>query len=167
MSEHRAHSARERSVLTRSVRDWIALGHPGALASVGEDRRPEAARVWVVRTHAGADVLDIAIARSASRVMLRNLEQNPQAALNLAAPITYRSAQFKGPCAECFNPPDADYIEAWMASVDEQMQAVGLPPGSPARMLGNYGPGFDMAWLSMRVVSVYDQSPKPGAGSRL
>jgi hypothetical protein len=155
------------AVLTGNIRDWIAIGHPGAFATVGADRLPAAARVWVARVHPTNDIIEVGVARSAAAPLLRNLTTNPQGALNLAAPVTYRSVQFKGPCVASSEPLDTNYSRAWLDAVDAQMQAIGLPPGSPTVMLGRYGESLDLATFSLQVVSVFDQSPRRGAGAPL
>jgi hypothetical protein len=87
--------------------------------------------------------------------------------LNLAAPITYRSLQFKGRCVACASPPGSGVTRPWIDGADGQMQEIGLPPGTAWNMFKKYGESMQLVWLTLTISSIFDQSPKPGAGAAL
>jgi hypothetical protein len=58
-------------------------------------------------------------------------------------------------------------LEQSLVALNRAFHAVGMPPDTAQRLLGHCTAPHDMVVLSLSVESVFDQSPKPGAGARL
>ncbi len=152
--------------LSPSLRAWIVPGLAGSIAVVDADGMPQLARVWAARAPDDGDLLEVYVQASSARGLLDALDRPRRAALNLIEVTTYRSRAFKGACELSLRDPDPAVIEEWIAAVARAFESVGLPPDATQRMLA-HGGDPEMVALRLAVESVFDQSPKPGAGARL
>jgi len=133
---------------------------------VRPDGLPEIARVWGARSAADPDGLEIDVQRAAAVGLLAALDAESRAAVNLIEIPSYRSRTFKGSCRLLPVPPDVALVEGNVQAVQAAFQSVGMPADATERML-SYGGGLNLVTLLITVDSVFDQSPKPGAGARL
>jgi hypothetical protein len=154
------------SVLTPELIAWLTPGLAGTVAAVDAGGQPQVARMWGVRV-TGPDAVEVYVQRGAAGTLLEALVGGGRAAVNLIEVRTYRSRLLKGQCS----PPSADVDEAFLAQhfavLDREFEAVGLPSGSVRRLLSHAADPSAMAVLRLSVDSVFDQSPKPGAGAPL
>jgi hypothetical protein len=155
------------AVLTSELRAWLTPGKAGMVAAVDPSGQPQITRVWAVRAHDQRDELEVYVLRAAALAVLDALANGGRAALNLIEVSNYRSRMFKGACE--ISPFDADsaFLDESLAALNRVFVSVGMAPASAERMLGHADAPHAMVALRLQVDSVFDQSPKPGAGARL
>ena len=154
------------SAISSELREWVRPGLAGMVTVVRPDGLPEIARVWGARSAADPDGLEIDVQRAAAVGLLAALDAESRAAVNLIEIPSYRSRTFKGSCRLLPVPPDVALVEGNVQAVQAAFQSVGMPADATERML-SYGGGLNLVTLLITVDSVFDQSPKPGAGARL
>jgi len=155
------------SALSPELRAWLVPGLAGTIASVDRNQQPQIARVWAVRALDDADQILVYVLRAASGELLEGVENSGRAALNLIEVESYRSRLFKGTCRVSPEPIDAAFLNLSFAALNHAFQGVGMAPGTVERILAHSDAPRDMIALCIGVESVFDQSPKPGAGKRL
>jgi len=153
-------------MLSYELRDWLVPGLAGTIASVDVARQPQIARVWMARATEG-DVLEVYVLRLASLALVEAVVSGGRAALNLIHVATYRSRLFKGRCEVSAAGVDDAVLEQSLNALNRAFHDVGMPPDAALRLLGHSTAPRDMVALSLSVESVFDQSPKRGAGARL
>jgi hypothetical protein len=154
--------------LSSDLRGWIVPGRAGVLAVVDGQGLPRIARVWAARVLHDSDVIEIHVQRASALPVLQALEEAPRrGALNLIDVPTYRSRAFKGACVISTGALDPAFSEASLAAQGRAFHSVGLPADGVDRMLAHADKPRAMAAVRLTVESVFDQSPKPGAGARL
>jgi hypothetical protein len=129
--------------------------------------RPQSVRLWALRARADADVLEFCVQRSASPRFFANLSSGGRVALNAIEVDSYRSRTFKGFCRICEHAPDPAFVEQSLSAMQRAFAGVGMTEDSVQRILAHSDPPGVMVALSLEVDSVFDQSPKQGAGARL
>ena len=154
--------------LSPELRAFLVSGLAGTIAVARADGGLAMARIWAARAGEG-DVLEVFVQRSSGHEVIEALASPGRAAANLIDVPTYRSRSFKGVCAlaPTDDQVDASFLEESLAAVEHAFQAVGMPGGSVERMLSHGSDPHAMAALRITVESVFDQSPKPGAGARI
>ena len=145
---------------------WLALGVPGAVATLSGTSQPTIARVFAVRASEDRKCLEFSIARSDAHRTLGNVSQHPLATVTLACPRNYRSLQFKGPCAPLNTGWEDGFFADYMSRVAQGMAEIGMHPNDYQRMLGHYTDPTQVV-LSLVVEAVFDQTPGPQAGRQL
>lgn len=157
------------SVLSKELRDWLQPGHAGVLATVDASGLPEVARVFAYCPVENEDAIQLWLLRVTADTISRHLAAGGRAAFNAIEIPSYRSRTFKGWCTIARDVSEADdaLIAECLAAAGRSYARVGMPDDSVARMIAHAGE--DRGWVSLLlcVDSVYDQSPKPGAGARL
>ena len=153
-------------MLSSELRDWLVPGLAGTLASVDAEQQPQIARVWMARATEG-DVIEVYVLRSASLALVEAVVQRGRAALNLIHVATYRSRLFKGRCEVSPAEVDDAVLDRSLNALNRAFHEVGMPADAALRLLGHCSSPRDMVALSLSVESVFDQSPKPGAGAQL
>ena len=153
--------------LSPSLRDWIVPGLAGTLAIVDANGAPQIARTWGARVLDESDVIEVLVQRGSAAGVLGALDRPRRAALTLIEVASYRSRSFKGACERSPRGFDADALETSVAALGRAFHAVGLAADGAERMLGHAREPREMVALRLSVESVFDQSPKPGAGARL
>jgi hypothetical protein len=153
--------------LSPELRAWLVPGLAGMVSSVDGAGQPQLARIWAARPHAEPDVIEIYVQRSASPRLLGAISSSGRAALNLIEVFTYRSRLFKGRCAVAEAAVDVASLDENLAALSRVFHGVGMPLDAAERMLAHSAVPRDMVVLALTVDSVFDQSPKPGAGARL
>jgi hypothetical protein len=154
------------AVLTPEVVAWFTPGLAGTIAAVDPSGQPQVARLWGARV-VGADELELCVQRGAAGALLDALVSGGRAAANLIEVRTYRSRLLKGWCSAPSPDVNLSFLEQHFVAVGAAFAAVGLPPNSVERLLGHAAEPRQMAVLRLVVESVFDQSPKPGAGAPL
>ena len=125
--------------------------------------RPEFARGIGARIHPGGSELTVWIAASTAELTLANVRDNARLAVCFAA-IDHRSFQFKGRAIDVrdAHPDERAIVERYRAAIALHWGQVGMPPRLTHRMI---------VWpahaLTLRVESVFQQTPGPGAGAAL
>jgi hypothetical protein len=153
-------------MLSSELRDWLVPGLAGTLASVDVRQQPQIARIWMARPTSG-DVIEVYLLRSASLAVVNAVVSSGRAALNLIQVATYRSRTFKGRCEVSPVGVDDAIVEQSLIALNRAFHEVGMRPDTAQRLLGHCAAPRDMVALTLSVESVFDQSPKPGAGARL
>ena len=153
--------------LREELRQWLASGHTGTLVSVGAELQPHVNRIWAVRPGPALDELELFIFTSDASRLLDNMARHPTVAANIVEPPTYRSVLFKGPATVSDHGIQPEGIEALLAAVDLCFERVGLAPEAGAVMRGHYARADEFTRIVLRVVDIFDQTPRPGAGARL
>ncbi len=154
------------AMLSPELRNWLVPGLAGTLASVDAEQQPQIARVWLARATEG-DVIEVYVLRVASLALVEAVVSSGRAALNLIQVTTYSSRLFKGRCKVSPFRADDAVLEENLIAQNRAFHEVGLPPDAAQRLLGHCTAPRDMVALSLSVESVFDQSPKRGAGARL
>lgn len=153
--------------LSSELRAWIVPGLAGMIASVDAGQQPQLARVWAARVHEQADVIEVYVQRLASARLCEAIASSGRAALNFIEVSTYRSRMFKGRCAVAPATADEATLEESQGELNRVFHSVGMPRDAVERMLAHAAAPREMVLLSLSVDSVFDQSPKRGAGARL
>jgi hypothetical protein len=154
-------------VLSSELRAWLQPGLVGVIATVDVTGQPDIVRNWGARLQGEPDVVEIYVLRSSAQRCLQNLAGSGRAALNLIELPSYRSRTFKGTCRVREAEIDAAFLAENLLALDRAFSSVGMPPGSVQRMLFDCDDARHMLALQLSVDSVFDQSPKPGAGAPL
>jgi hypothetical protein len=147
--------------------EWFEQGLGGAMACSKRDTAPFIMRVFAARACADRSALQFCVIRSDAERLLDTLRDNAEVSVTLADPPTYRSLQFKGPCAVLPHAPDPDWVEECLQRSDAAFVKVGLRPGEGMRFLDQYANPRDMLLLELTVRDVFDQTPGPDAGARV
>ena len=125
---------------------------------------PNGVRVIAVIADADRQHLTAYLPSADAAAVLADLDANGQAALAFARPADDRACQIKG---ECVSVRDAEPAERarvqdqWQGLV-EQMAMVGIPPEATQGWST-----WPCVAVRLRVTAAFDQTPGPGAGSRL
>lgn len=154
-------------VLTPEIRTFARPGLVGAIAVTDATRRVHTARIWAFRSLPGVDVVEVYVSRTSSQPLLTTLGTHNRAAINIIEIATYLSRAFKGSCEIHPGEIDQAFLAEYEAAMNVMVSAVGLGPSPVGRIQSFLGGGREMVSLRMQVESVFDQSPKPGAGARL
>jgi hypothetical protein len=154
------------AVLSPELRAWVTPGLAGVIAIIDASALPRVARIWAARILDG-DILEIGVQRSSALPVLEALAERRQAAVNVIEVTTYRSRMFRGPCELAPTDPDMAFVEACVAAQARAFQAVGMTADAADRMLAHGDAPRAMVAIHVHIESVFDQSPKPGAGARL
>lgn len=154
------------SVLSPELRQWLKPGLLGVVATVDATGQPQIARHWAVRSLPETDVLEFYVPKTAAERFLQVLATESRAALNLIELPSYRSRTFKGACAVSGAAIEPALLADCVAAANQAMHAIGMPVDTVQRMAGSVDPQHFVA-LRLVVDSVFDQSPKPGAGAPL
>jgi hypothetical protein len=158
-------------VLSSELRGWIVPGRAGVVTVVDAAGLPRIARIWAARALEGNDVIELCVQRAGALPVLEALETctRVRAALNLIEVTTYRSRTFKGACELSPTGADPEVVDASVRAMGHAFQSVGMAADLVDRILSHGDGDGPRAMVSLRlaVESVFDQSPKPGAGAPL
>lgn len=139
---------------------------PGLYAgSVDDKLRPETTRVLLAVAEPGTDVIRFVVANPFSQRFLACVASQPRVALVATIVHNYAALQFKGRVLETLPATEADLagVEAYAARFGELVAHVGIDPAQylPTWVQGPY------TTVRLEVESVFDQTPKLGAGARV
>lgn len=152
-------------VLTPELRAHLA-GAPGLYAaSVSPTRVPEVVRVIAAHDVPGTDDVCFVVDAAASGAFLANLPSGGRAALVAAQIPSHLTVQYKGSVlsVDAASPESAAEAEAYVVAFSALVGQMGF---DPARFEGALR-GSDLRVVRMRVDSVFDQTPRVGAGALL
>ena len=153
--------------------ELLSLLRGGAVAIVGTRdgaMTPELSRAWGLDVGEGRDEIELCVyARSGCRT-LANIADNGQIAVTITSPSTYRSFQVKGrvvsTCA--VSATDLERVSKHQQAFVDEVAAVGLPRDSAVRLFAaDIEADPEMRKIRVTVDLLFDQTPGPGAGSRL
>jgi hypothetical protein len=154
-------------------RELIELGDagPAVIAGSGDAAGvPELSRAWGVQLLADADELVICVPSDSGRRLLANVEHTGQIAVVMTNPRNYRSFQVKGRVVAIApaSADDRERVTVHQQAFVESAAAVGLPRESARRLFKDaHGEYPDLTAVRMKVETLFDQTPGPGAGARL
>lgn len=151
--------------LSAELRAWLQPGLAGVIAVADDGGRPHTVRLWAVRA-LDDDRVEVYLQRAVAAPLLAIVGEGRRAAINLVEVASYRSRTIKGHLTPRHGPLDQALVDASIAAQDRAFASVGLPVGGAERML-SYAGSREMVALVMHADSVFDQSPRPGAGAPL
>jgi len=154
-------------VISKQEMDWMMGSRPGGLASVGAARKPEIQRIWCMKELVPGCRLLLGLLKETGSKTLKNLQENSRCAVSMADPQSYASLQLKGRAKVVQTSMSSAEVERWLDAVELRFQGIGLPKGSAEQMLSASQHPREWMWIDMTVDTVFDQSPKPGAGARI
>jgi hypothetical protein len=133
------------------------------LATRGEGLAPSSLRGFGVRFDAKPGVLSLGVIDAQAERFLTALRGSRQLAVNLTHPATFRGLQLKGPLLEIEEPSlDAEHAaRSYYAHFVELLSSVGI---MPAQCRGFFHSG-KARWVRMQPLSMFNQTPGPGAGN--
>jgi hypothetical protein len=150
------------------------LANSGGLAVIVGTRDahlvPELVRAWGVRVGPSRDQLELCVPMSSGRRTLANIADNRQVAVTLTMPTTYRSFQVKGDVLETTtpSPDDRERVTRHYQAFASEVAALGLSIDRAAQLFeADLKRGPDMMKIRVAIDALFDQTPGPGAGSRL
>lgn len=153
-------------MLSADLRAFLQPCLAGTLAVADSACTTHSARIWAARALEGEDIVEIYVLREVASPVVDAVAKGGRAAANLIEIPSYRSRSFKGRCAP-YPEIDDSFLEQCLRAVNARFQQVGMGADAVAKMLGHYTPPHEMMSLRIEVDSVFDQSPRPGAGARL
>jgi len=134
------------------------------VATRDADMRPQIARAWGAGVAAGGGALTICVTAAEGSRTLDNLRANGAIALTFSSPTTYRTVQAKGVVTDLREPGEHD-----LARRDEHLEdfvVQGEQVGLERRLVRHLARGEAIA-VTVAVRELYEQTPGPGAGTRL
>jgi hypothetical protein len=153
--------------------DLVRMADTGVIVIVGTrdaDRVPEVSRGWGVRVLPESDTLEVCVSSRVCGRTLDNLANNQQIAVTITSPSSYRSFQVKGRAIETRSiaPSDLQRITRHQRAFKDEVVAVGMPEPSAVRLFSiEMEDAPEITNIRVLVEAVFNQTPGPGAGSRL
>jgi hypothetical protein len=153
--------------------DLVRMADTGVIVIVGTrdaDGVPEVSRGWGVRVLPEYDSIEICVSSHVCGRTLDNLAHNQQIAVTITSPSSYRSFQVKGRAIETRSiaPADLGLITRHQRAFTDEVVAVGMPEPSAVRLFSiEMEDAPEITNIRVLVESVFNQTPGPGAGSRL
>jgi hypothetical protein len=155
------------AVMSPELRTWVVPGLAGSIAVTDADGLPRIARVWGAQVVGESDVLEVYVQRASARGLCEVLARGARTAVNLIECSRYRSRLFKGRGVLYEGTTDPTFVDESIAAMGRAFAEVGLSTDAAERMIAHADAPRAMARILLAVDSVFDQSPKKGAGSRL
>ena len=153
--------------------DLVRMAATGVIVIVGTsdaDRVPEVSRGWGVRVLPESDTLEVCVSSRVCGRTLDNLADNQQIAVTITSPSSYRSFQVKGRAIETGSiaPSDLERITRHQRAFTDEVVSVGMPEPSAVRLFSiEMEDAPEITNIRVLVEAVFNQTPGPGAGSRL
>lgn len=125
---------------------------------------PNGVRVIAVMVDADRQHLTAYLPSLDAAAVLADLDANGQAALAFARPTDDRACQIKGECVSVRDaePAERTRVQDQWQGLIAQLAMVGIPPEA------SHGwTSWPCVAVRLRVTAAFDQTPGPGAGSRL
>lgn len=146
-----------------ALQEWIRDPIAVQVAATAPGLAPESVRGFGIRIE--GDTLAVGIVDAQAPRLLAVLREAPQVAINLTHPLTLHGRQFKGPLVELAEPTAeaAEAASAYFARFVVAVAQIGVTP-EQSRGLFKTGP---TRWVRMQPLEVFNQTPGPGAGTRL
>ena len=153
--------------------DLVHMADTGVIVIIGTrdaDGVPEVSRGWGVRVLPDSGALEICVSSRVCGRTLDNLADNQQIAVTITSPSTYRSFQVKGRAiaTRSITPADLERIARHQRAFTDEVVAVGMPEPSAVRLSSiEMEDAPEITNIRVLVEAVFNQTPGPGAGSRL
>jgi hypothetical protein len=153
--------------------DLVRIADTGVIVIVGTrdaDRVPEVSRAWGLRVLPECDAPEVCVSSRVCGRTLDNLAYNQQIAVTITSPSSYRSFQVKGRAIETRSiaPADSERIIRHQHAFTEEVVSVGMPEPSAVRLFSiEMEDAAELTNIRVLVEAVFNQTPGPGAGSRL
>lgn len=145
----------------------MARGVSVIVGSCDAQLRPSVMRAVGSRVEADGARLTVYLARRQSRQLLQDIAATGRIAVVFSAPSTHQTLQVKASRAEirAAAPEDAPLLAGYLASMERELQCVGLPPPVARTMLAHRLE--DLVAVSFAPEQAFDQTPGPRAGAAL
>lgn len=134
------------------------------VATRDDDMRPQIARAWGTGVADDGSALTICVTAAEGSRTLDNLRANGAIALTFSSPTTYRTVQAKGVVTDLREPSERDLArrDEHLEDVLDQGEQVGIE-----RQLARRLARGDAIAVTVALLELYEQTPGPGAGTRL
>jgi hypothetical protein len=129
--------------------------------------RPSVMRAVGSLVEADGARITVFLARRQSRQVLQDIAATGRVSVVFSAPSTHQTLQVKASRADIRNagPQDAPLLAAYLASMERELQCVGLTPAIARAMLAHRLE--DVVAVSFAPEQAFDQTPGPRAGAAL
>ena len=146
--------------LARLVEGGIAI----VVATRDDDMRPQITRAWGASVAEDGTELTLCVTASEGSRALDNLRANGAIALTFCRPTTYRTVQAKGVVTDLRQPGERELARRDEHLVDflDETDQVGLERRVARRVAAG-----EVVAVTVAVRELYEQTPGPGAGTRL
>jgi hypothetical protein len=143
---------------------FVRSGVATVVATRGDDLRPEIARSWGPEVSADGASVTLCVPAPFGSQTLRNLEGNGAITATFVLPTTYRALQIKGTVTDVREPTPEQLarVEEHIAAFTDQVERIGV---TSTQVRALVEPEYVAVTFAAR--ELYDQTPGPGAGSRL
>jgi len=132
-------------------------------------RVPDVSRGWGFRVSPAANGIDVCVYDASAGRALANLTEHAYAAVTVTSPTTYRSFQVKGRAlvSDCDN-HDAERVADHQRRFVEAVASIGLQADLAVRFFEQErNASSTMKRIHIELEALFDQTPGPGAGTRL
>jgi hypothetical protein len=158
------------AVISEELKTYLECGPSVVVGTRDLGLVPEIARAWGVRVAEDRRSVDLCIPIATVGKTLDNLASNGQMAVSFAMPTNMKSVQMKGTGMEAGEPDAED-----MAAVERHRDAFATMNermGMPRKVIERFWhreveTGTAMVKLRFVPEQIFNQTPGPGAGSRL
>lgn len=143
--------------LARFLESGVAI----TVATRDGDLQPDGAWGWAVRVHDDREHVTLYLHENGASAMLRNLHEHPEIAIVLDHPSTHRACQVKGfyESSRKARKDESGFVKRQVEGFAADLEAIGIP----REMTAAWNPWPCMA-ISLKVTSLFEQTPGPGAG---
>lgn len=151
-------------LLSLELREFLESGLAIVIATRDGELQPDGSVAWAVRVHEDRSHLTVFLHELAAMEMLRNLEAHPEIAIDFDQPTSHRACQVKGVFLASRRAEDSERaeIERQIAGFAADLEAIGIPRAATAGWKT-----WPCTALELRVATLYEQTPGPGAGDPL
>ena len=152
-------------MLDKSLTEFLEQGLAVHIGTRNARMEPNGCRITAVRVENQGRHLVAFVPTAAVGAILPDLRDNGQAAVSFARPADDRAVQVKGEFVDVQDVPNSDetFVMSQWAGFLQQLDMVGIP-----------GTASTSAWtmwpcvaVTIRVTSVFSQTPGPEAGAKL
>jgi len=134
------------------------------VATRDAEMRPQISRAWGTRVADDGSALTICVTAGEGSRTVDNMRANGAIALTFSSPTTYRTVQAKGVVTDLREPSERDVArrDEHLEDLSDQGEQVGIE----RRLTRRLARGEAIA-VTVAVRELYEQTPGPGAGTRL
>ena len=153
--------------LPADIAAFMARGVSVIVASRDAQLRPSIMRAVGSRVDAGGQDITVFLSRPQSRQLLQDLAATGQVAVVFSEPSTHRSVQLKASRVELRPavPEDAPALERYLASMENELQAIGYMAGLASALLAHRLE--EVVAVRFTPEQAFEQTPGPRAGTAL
>jgi hypothetical protein len=143
------------------LREFLESGVSILLGTRSDRLLPDCCRIVGARLEADGSALTVFLPAATAERSIANLRDNGWAAVCFARAMDHRSVQIKGRMLTIrdADEEDRERIVRYRSALAEAWGVIGIPPRITLRMAH-----WPCHALTIRVESVFDQTPGPGAG---